>query len=78
MTSENFAKRWGNLPSNTTEGVGKALLLPILRQDLNGLSFFVHGDQITDLEESLAASMPQWMGAELADVVNEGQRRILE
>lgn len=78
MTSDKFREVWGELPSNTTEGVGRALLLPALRQELNGLSLFVHGDQITDLEEGLAASMPIWMGQELADVVNEGQRRILQ
>jgi hypothetical protein len=78
MTSEKMKEIWGELPSNTTEGVGRALLLPALHQDLNGLSLFVHGDQITDLEEGLAATMPQWMGHELSDVVNEGQRRILQ
>ena len=78
MTSEKTKRIWGDLPSNTPEGVGRALLLPALRPELNGLSLFVHGDQITDLEEGLAASMPQWMGTELSHVVNEGQRRILQ
>lgn len=77
MTSEKFLEIWGDLPSNSTQGVGKALLLPALRPGLNGLSLLVHGDQITDLEESLAATMPQWMGQELSEEVREGQRRIL-
>ncbi|KAK6387664.1 hypothetical protein LTS17_000933 [Exophiala oligosperma] len=77
MTSERFLEIWGDLPSNSTQGVGKALLLPALRPGLNGLSLLVHGDQITDLEESLAATMPQWMGQELSEEVREGQRRIL-
>ena len=77
MTSDRIRSVWGELPSNTVEGVGKALLLPTIRPHLNGLSLFVHGDQITDLEDSLQATMPQWMGEYLAAVVNEGQRRIL-
>jgi hypothetical protein len=77
MTSEKMKRIWGDLPSNSTEGVGKALILPVVRPELNGLALFVHGDQITDLEAGLAATMPQWMGDELAEVVNEGQRRIL-
>lgn len=60
---------WGDLPTNTPEGVGRAFLLSAHRQYLNGLSLFVHGDQITDLEEGLAASMAQWMGNELSEVV---------
>lgn len=78
MTTEKFLELWGDLPSNTTEGVGRALLLPMLHHDMNGLSLFVHGDQITDLEAGLAATMSQWMGPELSEVVNEGQRRILQ
>ena len=78
MTSDRIREVWGELPSNTPAGVGRALLLPALRPDLNGLALFVHGDQITDLEEGLVATMPQWMGPELANVVNEGQRRILQ
>lgn len=77
MTSEKMKEIWGDLPSNSTEGVGKALLLPALRPHLNGVSLFVHGDHITDLEEGLAATMPQWMGQKLSEEVSEGQRRIL-
>jgi hypothetical protein len=77
MTSEKMKKIWGDLPSNSPEGVSRALLLPALRPELNGLSLFVHGDQITDLESGLSATMPQWMGKKLSEQVNEGQRRIL-
>lgn len=77
MTSEKFHRLWGDLPRNSTEGVGRALLLPALRQELNGLAFFVHGDQITELEQGVETSMPEWMGKELAEEVKEGQRRIL-
>jgi hypothetical protein len=78
MTSPRMKEIWDGMPSNTVEGVGKALLLPAVRPSLNGLSFFVHGDQITEFEESLARTMPEWMGKELSEVVSEGQRRILK
>jgi hypothetical protein len=78
MTSEKMKRIWDDLPSNSTEGVGKALLLPALRPEINGLSLFVHGDQVTDLEAGLSATMPQWMGEKLSEEVNEGQRRILQ
>jgi hypothetical protein len=77
MTSEKFLTMWGDLPSNSIEGVGKALLLPALRPELNGLAFFVHGDLITELEQTVGESIDIWMGPELAQRVKEGQRRIL-
>ena len=77
MTSEKFLAMWGDLPSNSTEGVGRALLLPTIQPGLNGLAFFVHGDLITDIEQTIEGSIDSWMGPELAGRVREGQRRIL-
>lgn len=77
MTTEKFLKMWGDLPSNSTEGVGRALLLPAIRPELNGLAFFVHGDLITEIEQTIQESIDLWMGLELAHRVKEGQRRIL-
>jgi hypothetical protein len=58
-------------------GVAKALFLPIIRPDLNGKSFFVSGDEITEFEDTLAKAEPEWMGQPLCENVREGQRILL-
>ncbi|ETS80068.1 hypothetical protein PFICI_07597 [Pestalotiopsis fici W106-1] len=68
---------WDGLPSNQPEGVARALLMPICRQDINGKAFFVAGNEITDFEDTLAATQGQWMGEHLSRNISEGQRRLL-
>ena len=76
MLSSFIRDVWEGLPANQPEGVARALLLPIVRPDVNGKSFFVAGHQITELEDKLAETQPLWMGKELSDNVAEGNWRI--
>jgi hypothetical protein len=68
---------WGTLPANKPEGVARALLLPIVRPDVNGKSFFVAGHEIVDFEDKLHETQPLWMGKQLSEDVDEGQRRLV-
>ena len=77
MLLPEFLKVWGQLPANEPIGVARALLLPAVRTDLNGLSLFIAGHEIIDFEEGLARTKPEWMGKELSNHVDEGQRRIV-
>lgn len=77
MLKDEFLGIWGDLPANEPIGVARALLLPAVRQDMNGKSLFVAGHEIVDLEEGLERTRPQWMGEQLSKDVEEGQRRIL-
>ena len=67
---------WDGLPSNEPEGVARALLLPLCRPEVNGKAFFVAGNQIVDFEDSLAVTQDKWMGKQLSQDINEGQRRL--
>lgn len=62
---------------NSSEGVAKALLLPLIDQKLNGKAFFVAGDQITEFEDSLGETQENWMGKTLSENVNKGQDFLL-
>lgn len=68
---------WGELPANQPWGVAYALLLPIVRPDVNGKALFVAGHQIVDFEDKLHETQPLWMGAKLSADVDEGQRRLI-
>ncbi|KAF2855377.1 NAD(P)-binding protein [Plenodomus tracheiphilus IPT5] len=74
MLLPDWLEKWGKLPKNTCEGVAHALFLPVVRPDVNGKAFFVAGDKIIEFEDTLQDSQPHWMGKELSDDVNEGQR----
>lgn len=74
--ADTWANTWG-LPANMPGGVGRALLLPVVRPDVNGKSFFIAGNKIIDFEDKLHDSQPLWMGEELSKHVDEGQRRLL-
>ncbi|KAH8595664.1 hypothetical protein B0O99DRAFT_709264 [Bisporella sp. PMI_857] len=77
MLLPEFLNVWGELPANEPIGVARALLLPAVRPELNGKSFFVAGYEIVDFEEGLERTRPEWMGVQLSEHVDEGQRRIL-
>ncbi|PYI24930.1 NAD(P)-binding protein [Aspergillus indologenus CBS 114.80] len=77
MLLPEWLETWGALPKNSSEGVARVLLLPLLRPNLNGKSFFVAGDRAVELEESLERTQPQWMGEELCAQVRKGQRLLL-
>lgn len=68
---------WGTLPANQPWGIAHALLLPVVRPDVNGKAFFVAGHQIVDFEDSLRETQPLWMGKHLSADVDEGQRRLI-
>lgn len=68
---------WGDLPANVPTGVGRALLLPLVRPEVNGKSFFVAGHKIVEFEDKLHDTQPQWMGVDLSKSVDEGQRRLI-
>lgn len=55
-----------------------ALLLPVVRPELNGKAFFGAGHEIVDFEEKLLESQPLWMGEQLSKDVDEGQRRLIQ
>ena len=77
MLLPEFVAVWEGLPANEPIGVARALLLPAVRTELNGKSLFVAGHEIVDFEDGLAETKPIWMGKELSDHVDEGQRRIV-
>ena len=68
---------WRDLPANTPTGVGRAILLPLVRPEVNGKSFFVAGHKIVEFEDKLHDTQPQWMGEDLSKSVDEGQRRLI-
>jgi NAD(P)-dependent dehydrogenase (short-subunit alcohol dehydrogenase family) len=68
---------WGDLPANTPAGVANALLLPAVREGVNGRSLFVAGNEIVDIEEKLGGCMGVWLGERLAGQVEEGQKRLI-
>jgi hypothetical protein len=77
MLLPEFMTIWGDLPANQPEGVAHALLLPVVRSEINGKAFFIAGHQIVDLEEKLQETQPLWMGEQLSKDVNKGQRRLI-
>lgn len=68
---------WGGLPANTPEGPARALLMPAVRQEMNGCSLFVAGNKVVELEEGLKKTQGLWMGEKLAADFEEGQRRLI-
>ncbi|KIV84435.1 hypothetical protein, variant [Exophiala sideris] len=77
MVPKALSDLWGELPANTPAGIAVALLLPTIRPDVNGKTFFIAGNEIVELEDSLAKSQPQWIGEGLSKLIDEGQRRLL-
>ncbi|KAH7000797.1 hypothetical protein EDB80DRAFT_753918 [Ilyonectria destructans] len=69
-------EKWGELPTNDTVGVAKALLLPAVRTDINGKTLWVAGNDIVEIEDALHEAQPQWLGARLSADVDEGQLRL--
>ncbi|PVH78055.1 NAD(P)-binding protein, partial [Cadophora sp. DSE1049] len=69
-------KIWGDFPANDPEGVAKALVLPLLRLELNGRTIWVAGNKAVELEQALDDTRPQWMGEKLSAAVQEGQKRM--
>ncbi|PVH73222.1 NAD(P)-binding protein [Cadophora sp. DSE1049] len=68
---------WGTLPANKPTGVAHALLLSVVRPEVNGKAFFVAGHEIVDFEDKLHETQPLWMGKQLSEDVDEGQRRLI-
>lgn len=64
------------LPTNDTDGVARALLIPAVRPELNGRTIWVAGNDAVELEEPLYKSQHLWMGSDLSKAVNEGQLRL--
>ena len=77
MPPPQLIESWGSLPKNTPSSVGQTLLLPVVRPEINGKSFFVAGDKAIELEDTLDSAQPHWMGQELSDNVNAGQELLL-
>lgn len=77
MLLPEWLEGWGDLPTNIAEGVAHALLLPVTEPEINGKAFFVAGNRIVDFEDSLLDAQPQWMGQQLSDDVNKGQKFLL-
>lgn len=77
MVPEDIKRLWGDLPANTPEDVAKASLVPVIRPEINGKSFIVHGKDFTDVEDKLDQTQHLWMGSELDEAMREGQRRLI-
>lgn len=73
MLPDAIRKLWGSLPTNETWGVGRAILLPVVRPDVNGKSLFVGGHQIVDFEDKLHETQPLWMGEQMSKDMDAGQ-----
>ena len=57
--------------------VARALLLPVVRPEINGKSFWVGGGEIVEVEDKTHEAQPIWLGKEMSEHVDEGQRRIV-
>ncbi|EKG10478.1 Short-chain dehydrogenase/reductase SDR [Macrophomina phaseolina MS6] len=77
MLLEEFYNVWGELPRNQPAGPARALLLPVVRPEVNGKSFYVAGNQIVEVEDRLHEAQPIWLGEQLSKHVDEGQRRLI-
>ena len=77
MLPQSIRDIWGDLPANSPEGCAKALLLPAVRPQVNGMTLWVAGNQFYELEESLHGCQSHWMGETLSAAVNEGQNRLI-
>lgn len=76
LVPDEIVEKWSDLPRNSPEGVGYALLLPVVQESINGKGFFVAADKIIDFEQKIDELQPQWMGEQVSADVNEGQRRL--
>lgn len=74
--TDEVRETWSGLPANTPLEVARGTLLPVVRPGLNGMSFFIHGESITEVEEKLHELQPLWLGAELDKNLQEGRRRL--
>lgn len=73
MLPDEIRERWGSLPANETWGVGRAILLPVVKPDVNGKSLFVGGHHIVDFEDKLHETQPLWMGEQMSKDMDAGQ-----
>jgi hypothetical protein len=48
----------------------------MVRPELNGRTIWVAGNKTVELEQPLADTQVQWMGADLSAAINEGQVRM--
>lgn len=67
---------WGDLPTNTMSMTGRALFLPVCKENISGRAFFIADNTFYDFEETLEKSQDQWMGPDLNNWVSEGIRRV--
>jgi len=77
MLMPEWLAKWGDLPQNSARGVAVALFLPVVRPEINGKAFFVAGNKIIEFEDTLYQAQPAWMGQELSDSVNAGQKILI-
>lgn len=68
---------WEGLPMNTPTDSARALLLPVLRPEIRGKSFWVGGGEIIEVEDKYHETQPIWMTKAMSDFVDEGQHRIV-
>lgn len=77
MVPQALVDLWGDLPSNTGDGVARGLVLPICNPSINGKTFFVAGNTLVEVEDAIAANEHLIFGKELSEQIKEGQRRLL-
>jgi hypothetical protein len=78
MFGPNLREKWSGMPLNSTEDVARALFISTVKPgDVNGKSFWVGGGTILELEDKLHETQPLWLGKEMSDYLDEGQRRIV-
>lgn len=76
LVPDEIVEKWSDLPRNSPEGVGYALLLPVAQESINGKAFFVADDKLVEFEQKIDELQPLWMGERMSADVNEGQRRL--
>lgn len=77
MLQPEWLAAWGDLPQNTPAGVGRSLMIPIVRPEINGKAFFIAGNEAVEFEDTLQTAQPYWMGQKLSDDINEGQTKLI-
>lgn len=61
------------MPMNTPDDVGRIIVQCSADGALNGTAVFVTGGRFFDTEEGVTRTLPQWMGAENAEIFFKGQ-----
>lgn len=70
-----FTELWveKNLPVNTPEGIGNAIVGLMCEEGMSGKGIFAEGNRFWEFEDNLERLQPQWLGEETSKTFNIGQ-----